>query len=119
MSVSGSCAAVVGLMFGWSPWVLIPFCLIWGAMAAADSAQFSACVMELSPPESLGTMVTVQTCIGFLLTLLSIHLIPLWIEAVGWSWAFTPLGLGPFLGVWAMMCLRRHPAARGLANGAG
>lgn len=115
---SGSCALIVGQFFGWSPWVLVPFCMVWGAMAAADSAQFSSCVLELSPPESLGTMVTLQTCAGFLLTLITIHAIPFWIDLVGWTWAFSPLAIGPFLGVWAMYCLRRHPDSKRLAHGA-
>jgi cyanate permease len=64
----------------------------------ADSAQFSANVVELSDPEHVGTMVTVQTCVGFLLTMVSIHLVPPINAAVGWQWTFLFLAVGPFLG---------------------
>ena len=62
-------------------------------------------------------MLTVQTCAGFLLTLITIHLMPLFIDAVGWRFAFVPLALGPVFGVWAMVRLRFHPDAVKLAGG--
>ena len=85
----------------------------------ADSAQFSASVVELSDAERVGTMVTVQTCVGFLLTMVSIHLVPPINAAVGWHWTFLFLAAGPFLGAWAMLALRRDPAAAELAGGKG
>jgi MFS family permease len=117
MAASGTCALTVGLFFGASPWVLGVLCLIWGATIVADSAQFSASITELSPPELIGTMLTVQTCAGFTLTLVTIHALPLVVAAVGWRFAFAPLALGPFFGVWAMGRLRARPEAVGLANG--
>ena len=62
-------------------------------------------------------MLTVQTAMGFTLTLLTIHLMPVWIDALGWKFAFAPLAIGPALGVWAMARLRAHPRARALAGG--
>ncbi len=62
-------------------------------------------------------MITVQTCIGFLLTMVSIHLVPPINAAVGWRWTFLFLAAGPFLGAWAMLALRRDPAAKRLAGG--
>ena len=82
-----------------------------------NSAQFSASVVELAKPERVGTMITVQTCIGFLLTMVSIHLVPPINAAVGWRWTFLFLAAGPFLGAWAMLALRRDPAAKRLAGG--
>ena len=49
---------------------------VWGAAVVADSAQFSACVTELGDPRYMGTALTIQTCIGFLLTMVSIELVP-------------------------------------------
>jgi hypothetical protein len=83
----------------------------------ADSAQFSASVTELSPPELIGTMLTIQTCAGFTLTLVTIHLLPVLAGVVGWRFAFAPLALGPFFGVWAMGRLRARPEATLLAGG--
>jgi hypothetical protein len=62
-------------------------------------------------------MLTVQTCAGFTLTLITIHLLPLVQAAVGWRFAFAPLALGPFFGVWAMGRLRARPESIRLANG--
>jgi MFS family permease len=117
MAISGSCALVVGLLFGADPFWLGVVVLIWGVAVVADSAQFSSCILELSNPELRGTMVTIQTCIGFLITLITIHMIPPLVEAVGWRYAFAPLAIGPTLGVWAMARLRARPEAYRLANG--
>ena len=83
----------------------------------ADSAQFSASVSELSEPELVGTMLTVQTSVGFLLTLVTIHLMPYLVEGLGWRYAFAVLAIGPFLGVVAMGRLRARPEAALLAGG--
>ena len=58
--------------------------MIWGITVIADSAQFSSAVAELSEPAFLGTMLTVQTCAGFTLTLITIHMMPPLIAAGGW-----------------------------------
>lgn len=117
MAVSGSCAAIVGFFFGADPWLVTLICMIWGLSVIADSAQFSASVAELSDPGRVGTMLTLQTSIGFTLTLITIHLMPYAVEALGWRYAFLPLAIGPFLGVWAMARLRAHPASVKLAGG--
>jgi MFS family permease len=117
MAVSGSCALAVGFLFGAPPVLLGAVCLIWGVTIVADSAQFSASVTELSPPELVGTMLTVQTCAGFTLTLVTIHMLPFVVAAVGWRYAFAPLAIGPFLGVWAMARLRAQPESTRLASG--
>ena len=117
MGVSGACAATVGLLFGGDPWLLSAVCLLWGISIVADSAQFSASVAELSDRAYVGTMLTVQTAIGFTLTLVTIHLMPVFVEALGWRYAFLPLAIGPFLGVWAMARLRADPDATKLAGG--
>jgi MFS family permease len=117
MAVSGACALLCGLAFGAAPWLVVALCAVWGFSVIADSAQFSASVAELSPPEKVGTMLMVQTCLGFLLTLATIHLMPIAVEALGWRWAFMPLAIGPFLGVWAMATLRADPGSLKLAGG--
>lgn len=117
--ISGSCAILVGGLFGGNPWGVIIVCLIWGFAVVADSAQFSACVSELCQAEYTGTALTLQTSLGFLLTLVTIRLIPLIEYWVGWQWAFMFLAIGPVIGLWAMITLRRSPAAKRLAMGKG
>jgi MFS family permease len=117
MATSGTCALVIGLLYGGQPVLLIALCLIWGFAVVADSAQFSASIAELADRSLVGTMLTVQTSMGFLLTLLTIHLVPPLVAAVGWSYAFAFLAVGPYVGVYAMWRLRRHPDAVKLAGG--
>ncbi|MDX1576736.1 MAG: MFS transporter, partial [Kiloniellales bacterium] len=117
MAVSGTCALLIGALFGGQPAFLIVVCLIWGVAVVADSAQFSASVAELSDRSLVGTMLTIQTSMGFLLTLITIHLVPGLVTAFGWSYAFVFLAIGPYVGVLAMWRLRRHPDAVKLAGG--
>ncbi len=76
MAISGACALVMGFLFGASPVWIVLLGLVWGVAIIADSAQFSASIIELSDLGITGTMLTVQTSIGFLLTIFTIHLIP-------------------------------------------
>jgi hypothetical protein len=117
MCVSGTCAATVGLLYGGNPWLLSALCLVWGVSIVADSAQFSASIAELSERAHVGTMLTLQTALGFTLTLVTIHLMPTFVAAVGWEYAFVPLAIGPLLGVVAMARLRADPDAVRLAGG--
>ncbi len=117
MLISGFCALAVGFLFGSHPLLLITVCLIWGFTVVADSAQFSTAISELSKSEYVGTALTLQTSLGFLLTLFTIRLIPIFQQHVGWRFAFVILALGPFTGIWAMTSLRRMPDAVKLAGG--
>ena len=117
MAVSGTCALLVGFLFGGDPFWLMVLCLVWGIAIVADSAQFSASIAELSDKDLVGTMLTVQTGTGFLLTLGTIHLVPVLVAWLGWTYAFAFLAIGPFLGVIAMGRLRTLPEAIKLARG--
>ena len=117
--ISGSCAVGIGFLFGSSPLLLVVVALIWGLAVVADSAQFSAAVSELSEKAYVGTSLTLQTSLGFLLTLFTIRLIPPAVEWVGWQYAFSFLAIGPLAGIWAMLRLRRSPHADKLAGGRG
>ncbi len=85
----------------------------------ADSAQFSACVTELGDPRYIGTALTMQTCVGFLITTVSIRMMPALVARVGWRYAFAALAVGPLLGIIAMMRLRGSPDALKIAQGRG
>ena len=117
MLLSGACAVAVGFLFGGDPVLLVALCVVWGVAVIADSAQFSASVAELSEPGRIGTMLTMQTCGGFLLTLVTIHLLPPLVDALGWRYAFAALAIGPAIGVVAMLRLRSLPQAARLAGG--
>lgn len=119
LAISGSCSLLVGMVFGGPPPLVMAVCIVWGISVIADSAQFSASVTELSVPEHLGTMLTIQTSTGFLLSMLTIHLVPLVANWAGWQLAFAVLAPGPVVGIWAMGKLRSRAEARRLAGGRG
>jgi MFS family permease len=114
MAVSGLCSLIVGFLFGASLWLLAPVVLLWGFFVVADSAQFSAMVTELSPSHAVGTALTLQTSLGFLLTMVTIQLIPALVQVVGWPLAFPVLALGPAAGIASIRRLgtRFSPATR-------
>jgi MFS family permease len=106
MAVSGACSLVIGWLRFLPPWVLIAVVLVWGFAIVADSAQFSALVTEVSPAHAVGTALTLQTSLGFLLTALSIWLTVEVSGRFGWGPAFSMLAVGPALGIRAMARLR-------------
>ena len=97
--VSGTCCALVGLAFGRTIWLLAPVALIWGFFIIADSAQFSVLVTESVPAHAVGTALTLQVSLGFLLTTGAIQVIPPLVRTAGWPWAFALLAAGPVLGI--------------------
>jgi MFS family permease len=115
MAASGCCALIIGFTFGRALVLLVPVALVWGFFVIADSAQFSVLVTEGVPPHAVGTALTVQTSLGFLLTMASIQLVPPVQSIVGWRWAFVMLAMGPLLGITAIRRLVR-PTRRSLAS---
>jgi predicted MFS family arabinose efflux permease len=106
LAASATCAALVPALFGSSPFWFYGLVMVWGFAVVADSAQFSALVSEHAPPDHLGTALTLQTCLGFLLTMVTIETLPRVAEVVGWQWASWLLVPGPLLGIAAMRGLR-------------
>jgi MFS family permease len=104
---SAACAALTVLVYGGPPWLLFALIMVWGFMVVADSAQFSALVSEYAPRDYIGTALTLQTCAGFLLTMVTIELLPRVADYTGWRWASLLLVPGPLLGAIAMHRLGR------------
>ena len=107
LAASGSCALLTGYFFGLEIRVTALVLAVWSFFVIADSAQFSALVTEAVPPHAVGTALTTQTCLGFLLTLVSIQLVPPVVERAGWGAAFGMLALGPVAGILAIQTLAR------------
>jgi len=119
LAVSGSCAVLSPLLFGASPLLVVPVFLVWGFAVVADSAQFSTMVTEVAEGSYRGTALTLQTAVGFLLTLVTIRGVPWLADTWGWQWAFPVLAAGPAAGIAAMVRLRRSEFAPLLASGRG
>jgi MFS family permease len=114
--VSGACCLLAGALYG-APTAFTVLALVWGFAVVADSAQFSAAVSELADREHVGTALTVQTCLGFLLTTATIWLLAPLSSELGWRWAFVALAPGPALGAMAMLRLRHRPESLRMAGG--
>ncbi len=108
MVISAICSIVIGFTFGQFIWLTLLISMIWGMSIIADSAQFSAAVSEIAEEDYVGTALTFQMCIGFLLTIFSINLIPIIQRIIGWEWVFAILAIGPILGIVFMVKYRRY-----------
>jgi len=118
MAASGTCALGIGFAFDGPLWLLIAVAVVWGITVVGDSAQFSAAATELADPRYVGTVLSVQLGLGFLLTVGTVGVMPYLADAMGgWRWAFAPLAIGPVIGVAAMLALRARPEAMKLAGG--
>lgn len=117
MAISGFCCLVIGFIPASYMGLILILALLWGVTVVADSAQFSTAASELCDPQYTGTVLTLQTSLGFLLTMGSIRLVPLLQQQVGWGIAFASLAIGPAAGIWAMLSLRRLPEAVKMALG--
>jgi sugar phosphate permease len=110
MAISGTCALTIGLLASAPLVVVAAVAVAWGTSIVADSAQFSAAVTEYAPSQYVGTAITLQTCLGFLLTIVTIRLVPVWVDLWGWQLAYVPLAAGPAAGIVAMWPLWRANA---------
>ena len=106
MFVSGACALLTPLVFGGPSVLVVVLLLVWSVSVIADSAQFSTMVTRVVAPHAIGTALTLQTSIGFLLTTITIQLVPVVVGYLGWRFAFPLLALGPALGIAAIRRLR-------------
>lgn len=106
LGVSGACSVIIGFTFGQALWLTLLVAVIWGMSVISDSAQFSAAVTEFADAPYLGTALTFQMCIGFLITIFSINLIPIVQSIIGWEWVFAVLSIGPVLGLISMTKFR-------------
>ncbi|MGB3830150.1 MAG: MFS transporter [Ornithinimicrobium sp.] len=106
MRISATCAVLAALVFGSSPYLVVPILAVWGASVIADSGLFSSCVADVVDPRYIGTALTTQTAIGFALTIATIQAVPPLVELGGWPTATAMLALGPIGGAIAMSRLQ-------------
>jgi MFS family permease len=109
VALAVSCCACLlsGPMAAATPPLLVAFLLIWGVAVVADSPQFSALAARHAPPQYTATALTVQNGLGFAVTVVSLQLLPVLAEQVGWKHVLAVLAIGPLLG---LLSLRRVPA---------
>ncbi|MBZ5533128.1 MAG: MFS transporter [Acidobacteriia bacterium] len=101
MAASAACCVVAALVFR-HPLVLVGLSLVWGIAVIADSAQFSTIISEVSDKSYVGTALTLQTALGFMLTAFAIRSMAAIAGHFGWPLALASMTVGPLLGIWAM-----------------
>lgn len=108
MMVSGACALFIGFLTSAPVWVVLLVGAVWGFWVVADSAQFSALITELAEQQYVGSILTLQLAIGYLVTIPTIWLVPVIESSLGWGFAFLLLAAGPVVGVSSLASLRRY-----------
>lgn len=90
----------------------LPLLVLWSIFAVADSPQFSALSSAACPPQYVGTGLTIQNSIGFIITVAGIEATyrayPLLGPYVGWLMA-----PGPLLGLYFLLSGPREGAEEG------
>lgn len=107
MAVSAACCVIAALVYNYA-WLLLVVALVWGIAVIADSAQFSAIISEVAQKSYIGTALTLQTALGFLLTAFVIRLMATIAAHYTWRAALASMALGPLLGIWAMTGLMKQ-----------
>jgi MFS family permease len=79
--------------------IFIVVTIFWGVMVAADSPQFSSLVAKTAIPEYRGTALTIVTCIGFAITIVSIQFITYVGDFMKINSLFVLLAPGPLIGL--------------------
>lgn len=107
MALSGLSAILFAITFGGDIRLTIIIAAIWGIFIIPDSAQFSALVADYAPAEKAGSLMTLQTALGFALTTVTVQLAPYIVAKTGWPLVMASLALGPLFGIYSMWKLRR------------
>jgi hypothetical protein len=110
IAMVGSLAAglATAASFGGPWWLTFVLFIVWGVAIIPDSAQFSALVADAAPPHLAGSLLTLQTALGFLLTFATVQLTPVLADHVGWQATLAVMAAGPALGIVAMWPLRER-----------
>ena len=114
MQASGAAGLATALAFGGPIWLVATLVLVWGAAIIPDSAQFSALVADAAPGSHAGSLLALQTALGFTLTFFTVQAVPLVAGALGWRVTLALLAIGPVVGISAMRRLRRLAGPTGI-----
>ena len=112
--VAGVQLAISGLCCLIAPWMLdAPIALfaiwlvVWGITISGDSPQFSALTAQNAPPALVGSVLTLTNSVGFAISIVSIQLFVWLAQSYPLSSLIPWLGIGPALGVIALLPLLR------------
>lgn len=108
LAASGLSALLTAASFGGPVWITFVLIVVWGIAVIPDSAQFSAIVADIAPPQVAGSLLTFQTALGFTLTIATVQMTPMAAAAFGWPLVLSAMAIGPAVGIVAMLPLRRR-----------
>lgn len=96
---SGLCCLSSMVFFQLPMAIFVLVTILWGVMVAADSPQFSTLVAKTAIPEYKGTALTIVTCIGFAITIVSIQFLTYLQNWMKTDSLFVLLAPGPLIGL--------------------
>jgi len=102
LALSGICCAFSPFLFTLQPILFISILIFWGLMVVADSPMFSGLIALHAPAEEKGTALTISTCIGFFITIVSISFLDQLKLSVAPTWIYVFLAPGPLIGLIAL-----------------
>jgi len=82
--------------------LFIGFLIFWGMVVIADSPLLSTLVAQNVTANIKGTALTIVTCIGFSITIISIQLVSKMLELTESNAIYTILAIGPIIGLIAL-----------------
>ena len=97
--LSGCCCILSPLAFYLPFLSFITFLIFWGLVVIADSPLFSTLVAQNAPAQIKGTAITIVTCIGFSITILSIELLNYLFRHMNTQFIYLILAPGPVAGL--------------------
>lgn len=97
--LSGCCCLLSPLAFYLPTILFICFLIFWGLVVIADSPLFSTLVAQNVPVQIKGTALTMVTCIGFSITIVSIELLNYLSGYMNSQFVFLFLVIGPIGGL--------------------
>lgn len=104
--ISGICCLISPILFVLPPVLFLMVWSLWGFAVTADSPQLSKLVAASASADIKGTALTLATCIGFGITIVSIQLLSYLQDRIGINYLFLVLAIGPVLGVWYLLKLK-------------
>lgn len=105
-------SALFSITFGSLGWLPLPFLaallLIYGVAITMDSAPTSTAITEIVDDEHMGTALSMQSLLGFTVTLVSPVVFGAALDAFGYPVAFPTLAIGSVFAIGAVMVLARR-----------
>lgn len=102
LALSGFCCIISPIAFELNRDLFLGFFIFWGLVVIADSPLFSTLVAQNAKPEIKGTALTLVTCIGFAITIVSIQLVGFLSQLIEEKFIFVVLAIGPIFGLLSM-----------------